>query len=117
MNIGPPPAFSPLPDHMQNFAWALAQAIEGKRIARGSWAKDTWVCYMPPTTIHQDHVNTRTRKFIPEGPLHVQGYFVVYTKTPDAPNSVSSEGTYGKWQPGYVPSTEDTLATDWSTLD
>jgi len=113
VNLGPAPG---LPESL-NFGWALGQAVEGKRIARRSWGADHWVCYMPPTQIHADHVNTRTRKFIPEGPLNVQGYFVVYVKTPDSPNSVSSEGTWGRWQPGWVPSTEDTLALDWKTLD
>jgi hypothetical protein len=64
---------------------------------------------------HADHVNTRTRKFLPEGPLLVQGYFVVFTKVPDGPNEVTDEGKWGKWQPGWLPSTEDVLATDWLT--
>ena len=96
--------------------WATTQMMEGQRVARAGWSKDHWVCFMPPTTIHADHVNTRTRKFLPEGPLNVQGYFVVFTKVPDGPNEVSGEGQWGKWQPGWLPSTEDALAADWKLV-
>jgi len=88
-----------------DFGKALEAAKAGQRIAREGWnGKGQWACYMPPVTIADGLVNGRTRKFVPEGDLHVGGYFVLWT-------------AQGIWQPGWVASTSDTLSEDWTVID
>jgi len=62
-----------------------------------------WVCFMPSMTVAADRVNGRTRAFVPDGDLHVGGYFVMWT-------------AQGVWQPGWLASQADMLAEDWNTL-
>jgi hypothetical protein len=88
-----------------SFGEALKHAIDyGDKIARVGWnGPDMWVCYMPPITIPAEQVNTRTRRFLAEGPLYVGGYFVMWT-------------AQQIWQPGWLASQADMAAEDWYTL-
>lgn len=88
-------------DNGIDFGSALVYAKEGSKIFRKGWnGKGMWVCYMPPVTIEEGLVNGRARKFQKTGDLRVGGYFVIMTAN-------------GVWQPGWVPSQEDMLASDW----
>lgn len=59
-----------------------------------------WIVLMPALFVPDDLVNTRTRKFVPTGPLDSQPYIVMLT-------------AQGKWQPGWLASQNDILADDW----
>jgi hypothetical protein len=88
-----------------DFGWAICQAKEGKKIRRSGWnGKNQWVVYMEPMTIPEGLVNERTRKFLPTGPLHVGGYFVIYTES-------------GTWQCGWLASQADMLSDDWEVAE
>lgn len=83
---------------------AIASAKRGERVARLGWnGKGMWVCYMPRVIIPEGLVNGRTKQFVPEGDLHVGGYFVMWTAS-------------GIWQPGWLASQEDLAAEDWVVL-
>jgi hypothetical protein len=57
------------------FGRALELLAEGKRVARLGWnGKRMWICLMQPVIIPAGMVNERTRKFVPEGDLHVGAY-------------------------------------------
>lgn len=88
-----------------SFAQVLPQLLEGNvRVAREGWnAKNQWVCFMPAMIVPAEHVNTRTRKFVPSGPLNCGAYLVLKTAK-------------DVWQPGWVPSQGDLTATDWYVL-
>ncbi len=73
---------------------------EGHRVTRPGL--DGWVCYMPPVIIPEALVNGRTKRFVPKGSLHVDGYYAMMTNT-------------GLWRPGWVPSAED-LHAPWVVL-
>lgn len=86
------------------FGEALEQAKMDRKIARSGWnGKGMWVCFMPPVVIPEGIVNGRSKKFVPTGDLKVGGYFVMWT----------ADGT---WQPGWLASQADMLATDWEVV-
>ena len=87
------------------FGAALELLRRGKKMARHGWnGKDMFVCHMPPIVIPADMVNARTRKFLPDGPLHCGGYFVMWT-------------AQKVWQPGWLASQADMLADDWYVVE
>lgn len=87
-----------------NFGDAIAALKDEKRVAREGWnGKGMWICLMPAVTIPGVGVNARTRKFVPEGDLHVQPYIVLWTAR-------------GDWQPGWLASQADMLADDWAIV-
>lgn len=84
-----------------DFGWALRALKAGKRVAREGWnGSGVWLCLMDKTTIPEGMVNSRTRRFLPNGDLHVGAYVVAFT-------------AQGVWQPGWMPWQEDMLAEDW----
>lgn len=92
-----------------DFGWALRALNSGSKVRRSGWnGKSQWVVQMPelrlPPFSSQEpgaKVNDRTAKHIgTDTELHSQAYFALWN-------------TQGKWQPGWVPSTGDLLATDW----
>lgn len=87
-----------------NFGYAIEQAWQGNKVARDGWnGKGMFVFYMPPLDLAPEQVNERTRQFVPAGPVHVDGYFAMWT----------AKGTL---QPGWLPSQADLLADDWIVL-
>lgn len=87
-----------------NFSEALYALKAGQRVRRAGWnGKGMWVCYMPPVSISEALINGRTKTFWPEGDLPVGGYFVMRT----------ADGT---WQPGWLASQTDILASDWEVF-
>jgi hypothetical protein len=100
-----------------DIGWAIAQMKQGKRVRRTGWnGKTQWVCFMPPMVVPSEQVNTRTRKFVPDGDLHCGGYFVIYSEPKPAdpnPKVGSTEDGRRTWQPGWAPSTGDAQAEDW----
>jgi hypothetical protein len=97
---------------------ALSLAKEGKRVSRKAWTDGSWVCFMPPMLLPEGMVNSRTRKFIPKGPLDVQGYFVHYRPYPSFHVSTQlSLGdvnpALGAWTCGWQPTAADMLSDDW----
>ncbi len=88
-----------------NFGWAIEQAQAGRRISREGWnGRDMWVAFMPAVVIDEGLVNGRTKQFVPTGDRNVGAYFVMWT-------------AQGVWQPGWLASQADMLATDWGTID
>ena len=86
------------------FGAAVEALKAGARVCRAGWnGKGMWLCYMPPVVIPEGIVNGRTKTFVPVGDLRVGGYFVMWT----------ADGT---WQPGWLASQTDMLATDWQVL-
>lgn len=83
---------------------ASEQAQQGKRIAREGWnGKGMFVFYVPPVDLAPEQVDERMRQFVPDGPVHVDGYFAMWT----------AQGTL---QPGWLASQADQLADDWIVL-
>ncbi|AZN43363.1 DUF2829 domain-containing protein [Paenibacillus albus] len=95
-----------------NFGAALLALKDGNKVARESWnGKGQWVVLMPELNLppHNSQepgakVNDRTAKHIGvDTPLRSQPYFAIWT-------------AQGNWQPGWVPSTSDALAEDWTVI-
>lgn len=94
---------------MNGIGWAVKQMQDGKKVCRGGWnGKGMFVVLMsalslPPfnTQGTERKVNDRTAKWIGENtPLESQPYIAMFT-------------AQGHWQPGWVCSQSDLLATDW----
>ena len=92
-----------------NIGWAVAQMQLGSKVRRSGWnGKGMWIVLMPELKLPPHNtqapgakVNDRTAKHIgADTALESQPYFAMWTAA-------------GKWQPGWTPSTSDTLATDW----
>lgn len=105
-------AYKPCKGDM-DFSQALHMLKRGAKIARSGWnGKGMWVVMMPglklPPFNSQEpgaKVNDRTAKHIgPDTPLDSLPYFALWN-------------AQGKWQPGWVPSTSDLLAEDWSVVE
>lgn len=93
-----------MPTEALDFSQALRLLKLGRRIARAGWnGKNMWLCYMPGMVVPEGLINHRTKAFVPEGPLNVGGYIVMWT----------ADGT---WQPGWLASQNDLLANDWVLL-
>ena len=87
-----------------NFGEAIDALKSGQRVARAGWnGKGMWLAFMPGMTIPAGQVNTRTRKFLPDGDLTIGGYIVMWT-------------AQGIWQPGWLASQMDILAEDWEIV-
>lgn len=91
---------------MHEIGWAVAQLMAGHRVQRAGWnGKGMWLCYMPPFTIPEGMVNARTKPFVPAGQdIPCGGYVVMWT-------------AQGVWQPGWLCSQADLLATDWQLVE
>lgn len=92
----------------------ISEAVElmraGKCMTRDEWYDPSmcrdgghtqWICYMLPTVIQEDKINSRTKQFWPNGDLNVNGYFVCVKVA----NNL--------WCPGWSPTAEDITAYDW----
>lgn len=96
-----------------NFGSALEALKDGKRLARAGWnGKGMFIVLMPrlqlPSFNTQEpgpKVNDRTAKHIgPDAPLDSQPYFAMWTAT-------------RQWQPGWLASQADMLASDWAVVE
>lgn len=91
-----------------SFSMALMAMKSGDPVRRRAWHSRAFVVIMPRLELPPYNtqgtarkVNDRTAKWIGEDqPLDCQPYIAMYT--PDR-----------KWQPGWTPSQQDTLAEDW----
>jgi hypothetical protein len=92
-----------------DIGWAIGQMREGKKVRRSGWnGKGMWIVLMPELSLppHSTQspgakVNDRTAKHIgTDTPLDSQPYIAMWT-------------AQGKWQPGWLCSQPDLLATDW----
>lgn len=99
--------------HQFGFGVALDYLKLGRKVAREGWGgRVMFAVLMPelqlPPFSHQEpgpKVNDRTAKHIGnDTPLNSQPYFAAFIAN-------------GEWQPGWVPSVRDLLATDWSVVD
>lgn len=93
-------------DHFEglDFGEALRALKDGKRVVREGWnGKGMWLALMAGMTVPEGMVNARTKAFVPSGDLHVGAYIVMWT-------------AQGVWQPGWLASQADMLATDWAVL-
>jgi hypothetical protein len=102
-----------------NFSEALDSLRNGAKMARRGWNATkmglrTFAVLMPELNLapfnNQDEklrVNDRTAKFIgKDTKLNSQPYFALFTGVEGA-----------NWQPGWVPSTSDLLASDWFEVE
>lgn len=93
---------------MLTFSQALELLKQGKKVQRVGWnGKGMWLCYMPPLTIANQDINERTRKHLSSTfmeDLHINGYIVMWTAD-------------RKWQPGWLASQTDMLASDWQEVN
>lgn len=89
--------------------WAVAQMRDGHKVRRVGWnGKGMFVVLMPALQLPPFNsqapgakVNDRTAKHIGVNtPLDSQPYIAMWT-------------AQGKWQPGWLCSQNDLLATDW----
>lgn len=97
---------------MQTIGWAVKQMQDGFKVRRAGWnGKNMFIVIMPrlqlPAFNTQDtnrKVNDRTAKHIGEDtPLDSQPYVAMRTPA-------------GQWQPGWVCSQADLMATDWELV-
>jgi hypothetical protein len=95
-----------------DIGWAVAQMREGRKVCRAGWnGRGMFIVLMPelklPPFSSQEpgaKVNGRTAKHIGvDTPLDSQPYIAMWTAT-------------GQWQPGWLCSQADLLATDWDTV-
>ena len=95
------------------FGLAIEALKKGLKVARKGWnGAGQWVVAMPPLFLPPNNsdgqgakVNERTAKHIGVGtPMDCQPYFVLWT-------------AQQKWQPGWIPSTSDLLADDWTVVE
>ena len=100
---------SSTPGTMNTIGWAVKQMHNGEKVRRSGWnGKGMFIVLMPElklppfnTADTARKVNDRTAKYIGEDqPLDCQPYVAMFT-------------TDKKWQPGWVCSQADLLATDW----
>lgn len=98
---------------MNGIGWAVKQMQDGNAVRRAGWnGKGMFICLMPelqlPPFNTQDtarKVNDRTAKWIGEDqPLNCRPYVALYNAAKE-------------WQPGWVCSQADLLATDWELAD
>ena len=96
-----------------NIGNAIEAMIAGYKVARAGWnGKNMFIVYMSPLNLPpyntqgtERKVNDRTAKWIGEDiPLESLGYFAMFTADK-------------KWQPGWLASQSDLLATDWEIVD
>lgn len=93
--------------------WAVEMMREGKKVRRAGWnGKGMWLVLMPELKLPPfssqapgAKVNDRTARHIGvDTPLDSQPYVAMWT-------------AQGKWQPGWLCSQADLLATDWELAD
>ena len=92
----------------ETIGWAIKQMRNGDKVRRAGWnGKGMFIVlmpamYLPPySTDEARKVNDRTAKYIGEDqPLDCQPYIAMYT-------------AMKQWQPGWLCSQADLLATDW----
>lgn len=91
---------------------AIAFMWGGHKVRRAGWTdKGTWIVLMPELDLPpfsdqttNRKVNDRTAKHIGEDtPFHSNPYIAMWNAR-------------GEWQPGWVCSQEDLLATDWQVV-
>jgi hypothetical protein len=94
---------------MNRIGWAVKQIWNGEKVRRRGWnGTGTFIAlmpalYLPPYNTQGEarKAHDRTAKFIGEdAPLDCQPYIAMYT-------------AQKQWQPGWVCSQADLLATDW----
>jgi len=98
---------------VMTFGQAIEAAMAGNRIARAGWnGRGMWVVYMSGMTLPpfntqgtERKVNDRTARWIGEDtPLETLPYFAMWTADQ-------------KWQPGWLASQSDMVATDWMIVE
>jgi hypothetical protein len=98
---------------LHDIGWAVQQMLRGNKVQRAGWnGKGMFIVYMsalnlPPfnTQGTERKVNDRTAKWIGEDtPLESLPYIAMFTADK-------------KWQPGWVCSQSDLLATDWQIAE
>jgi len=95
-----------------DFSEALKMLKSGAKMRRIEWSEIQWVVIMPPlylpphcSILDGPKVNDRTAKHIGNDvALDSQAYFACFTR-------------YNKWQPGWMPSVVDLMATDWQIVE
>ena len=97
---------------LRDIGWAVKQMLNGSKLRREDWnGKGMWIVLMPELQLppHNSQspgakVNDRTAKHIgKDTPLDSQPYIAMWTAA-------------GKWQPGWLASQADLLATDWEIV-
>lgn len=98
---------------IQEIGWAVKMMRDGHRVRRAGWSgKGMFIVlmsalYLPPYNTQDTarKVNDRTAKFIGEDvPLDCQPYVAMFN-------------AQKQWQPGWLCSQADLLATDWEIVD
>jgi hypothetical protein len=96
-----------------NIGWAIEKLQNGQKVRRAGWnGKGMFIVlmpslYLPPynTQGTERKVNDRTAKWIGEdAPLDCQPYIAMFTADK-------------KWQPGWLASQADLLASDWEIAE
>ena len=95
-----------------DIGFAVDAMRSGHKVRRAGWnGKGMWVVMMPSLSLPSfntqepgPRVNDRTAKHIgPDTPLDSQPYIAMWTAA-------------GQWQPGWLCSQADLLATDWELV-
>lgn len=93
-------------DEFMDFGRAVGALKSGKKVARSGWnGKGMWIVLMPALYLDASVINARTSKHIGPGvDLDSQPYIVMWTAAQ-------------QWQPGWLASQADILATDWQIVE
>lgn len=87
---------------------AMEHCKNGDRITRNGMMTGSYIVFMPAFEVPEMMVNARTKRHVPSGGLHVGHYFVYAWYDQNSMDTL--------WQPGWLPTIADMLATDWRVL-
>tara|TARA_R110000868_G_scaffold236036_8_gene489968 strand:+ start:243 stop:524 length:282 start_codon:yes stop_codon:yes gene_type:complete len=89
-----------------NIGWAVSKLWEGQKVRRHGWNNGgMWLALMPSIVIPAGMVNGRTAKFVPpDVDINCGAYIAMWTAKE-------------VWQPGWVCSQADLLASDWEIAE
>lgn len=89
---------------MNTFGWAIKQLQDGKKVSRSGWnGKGMFLIYVPGTKDAKLNEGTPYQKALNSNIVTINPHIDMYTAT-------------GEFQPGWLASQTDMLATDWDVV-
>lgn len=89
---------------MNTFGWAIKQLQDGKKVSRSGWnGKGMFLIYVPGTKDAKLNDGTPYQVALKSNIVTINPHIDMYTAT-------------GEFQPGWLASQTDMLATDWDVV-